>query len=114
MSSIEEQTRNLIEAIRLSHEYQHFHRMYEEAKKDTRLLKELNEYRRKSFRIQLESETCLEDGIALKEEFKDLVSIPMAREFLNAEVRFCKMIREMNDSITEGLNLDTGFLEETL
>lgn len=114
MSSIEEQTRNLIEAIHLSQEYQHFHRMYEEARKDIRLLRKLNEYRSKSFLIQLKSEKCLEEGIALKEEFKDLLSIPLAREFLNAELRFCKMIRDMNNSITEGLNLDTGFLEETL
>lgn len=114
MSSIEKQTRNLVESIRLSQEYQSYHRLYHEAQKDAELLKALNEYRRRRFQIQIESDNCLRDGISLKEEFKTLIQNPLAGEFLKSELLFCKMIREINDCLTEGLNLDIHFLEETL
>lgn len=112
MGRVEEQTSQLIEAIRQSREYMQYQSSYDQIEEDEELKKQLNQFRRRQFQIQLLEGDPVSSAQALEEEFKEMLARPLVKNFLLAEQHYCKMVRNMNDQLAESLDFDINFLEE--
>ena len=111
MNNVEFNTKNLIRAIRTSNEYNHYHRLLDKIKQDRDLYASMNEYRKRSFMLQMgNDETYLDDIAKLRGEFKYVVNNSIVSEFLIAEQRLNKMTRQINASVIDCINLDADFL----
>lgn len=113
MHRVEEETCDLIEAIRNSREYSQYHWLYSEIKKNKKQIEGLNAFRKRRFELELsEVEERLEAQRQLAEEFQELLIDPLIAQFLSAEAVYCKMIRQTVYRITECLDMEIDFLEE--
>lgn len=113
MHRVEEETYDLVEAIKESREYSQYHWLYSEVKKNKELKEQLGLFRKRRFELELEeSEEGLDAQRRLAEEFGDLLMDPLAAQFLSAEYNYCKMVRQAVYRITECLDMEIDFLEE--
>lgn len=113
MHRVEEETCDLIAAIKESREYSQYHWLYSEIKREGKLLKDINAFRRRRFELEMaEVEEGLEAQRKLAAEFNRLLIDPLAAQFLSAEHNYCKMIRQAVYRITECLDIEIDFLEE--
>lgn len=111
MNNVEYSTKNLIKAIRTSNEYNHYHRLLEKIKQDKNLYNAMNEFRKRSFMLQMcNDDTYLDEINKLRNEFKDTLNNNLVSEFLIAEQRLNKMTRQINASIIDCINIDVDFL----
>lgn len=112
MSEINRQTQELVRLIRKSSDYTQYQILYEEIKKDPQLFGRVNDYRRSCFMLEMKEEEDLIGKLnQLKWDFGDVLNRPLVKEFLAAERRYVKLFRRVQDTLTEAMNLDTGFLE---
>jgi len=111
MNNVEFNTKNLIKAIRTSNEYNHYHRLLDKIKQNDELYTNMNEYRKRSFMLQMaDGDTYLDDIARLRDEFEVVVNNSLVSEFLIAEQRLNKMTRQINSSVIDCINLDVDFL----
>lgn len=113
MKKVSELTQDLIQAIQGSEPYSSYHRLYAEIEKNPDLLKRINEYRKRRFEIQMSNTKDymnMQDN--LLKEFKDIQSNELALEFLIAEKHFSNMMKQVNHTILDSVNMDIGFLGE--
>lgn len=80
------------------------------------LLARVNDFRKKSFDIQAGHKygyfNAYENLLQLNNENEDLLSEPIVRSFLNAELEVSKMINEINNVFAEAMGFDLDFLED--
>lgn len=113
MRKVADAIQDLIQVIQVSNEYREFHSLYSEIEKNPALLKRVNEYRKRRFEIQVsntEDHTSLQNE--LRDEFKDIHSNELTLEFLIAERHFSNMLKQVNHTILDSVNMDIGFLGE--
>lgn len=113
MKKVAQATQELIQSIQDSEHYSNYHRLYDELQKNPVLLKRVNEYRKRRFAIQVSNDqdfTNMQDELA--KEFKDIHSNELALEFLIAERHFSNMMKQVNHTILDSVNMDIGFLGE--
>ena len=113
MKKVAETTQDLIQAIQNSEPYSSYHRLYGEVEKNPALLKRVNEYRKRRFELQVSNAqdyTNMQEE--LLKEFKDVHSNELALEFLIAERHFSNMMKQVNHTILDSVNMDIGFLGE--
>lgn len=111
MKKVVTATNELIEVIQASEVYKNYHALYEEIEKSPKLLKRVNEYRKKRFDIHLSNTqdyTRMHDD--LLKEFHDIHSTELTLEFLIAERHFSNMMKQVNHAILDSVNMDIGFL----
>ncbi|SES83995.1 YlbF family regulator [[Clostridium] polysaccharolyticum] len=111
MKKVEEATRLLIGQIKESKAYQDYTRLYSEIQKNPELLKRVNEYRKRRFEIHLSNvkdySNMQED---LRREFSDIHSNELTLEFLIAEKHFSNMMKLVNHTILDSVQMDIDFL----
>ncbi len=111
MKKVVDTTNDLIRAIKESEEYKKYHALYAEIELNPNLLKRVNEYRKRRFEIHLSN---TQDYTSLQEElykeFNDIHSNELALEFLIAEKHFSNMMKQVNHSILDGVDMDIAFL----
>ena len=113
MKKVEDATKELIQAIQNSESYQKYHKLYSEIEKDPSLLKRVNEYRKCRFEIQVSDvQDYTKFQNELQNEFNDIHSNELTLEFLIAERHFSNMMKQVNHSILDSVNMDIGFLGE--
>lgn len=111
MTMLEQLTKELADAIRNSDEYAEYHRLRKKIKAEEELYEKLNNYRKRNLMIQLSQEdNYLMENERLQNEFEDVISNDLAREFLLADVKLCRMLREISDGIMEAAEVDVDFL----
>lgn len=105
---IEKETRHFIEEIKETDVYRTYVVRLGRLKKDTQLMEQVNEYRRRNFEIQNSPQNGdLMDRIDdLERQFEYLRENPMVDDFLNAELALCRMMQEVNNLITEELHFE--------
>lgn len=113
MHRVEEETYDLIAAIKDSREYSQYHWLYSEIKKNKKKYEQLNAFRKRRFELEM---TEVEDGLdaqrKLADEFGEFLIDPLVAQFLSAEYTYCKMVRQAAYRITECLDMEIDFLEE--
>jgi cell fate (sporulation/competence/biofilm development) regulator YlbF (YheA/YmcA/DUF963 family) len=107
--SIEEATRLFAEDIRATDVYQEYRQLLEALKKEPELYAKVNEYRMKTFELQMmqaPSDKILEQIDRLEQEYESVVDTPVVSDFLRAELAFCRLMQSINEFITNELNFE--------
>lgn len=112
MNNVMQQTDNLIEAIHASNEYSQYQMLQNTITKDEGVYQRLNEYRRKNFEIQMNTNAdAINEGARLREEYADILKRAEVKDFLAAEQRYIKMLRCVNQKLDMQINVNIDFLE---
>lgn len=113
MRGVVEQTGLLVDMIKKSNEYNQYQMLLKKVMQDQGSFNRLNEFRRKNFILQMNSNAdAIDSGNALYHEYADVVSRPDVKEFLSAEQRYIRMIRQIYRTLDENVNINIDFLEE--
>ena len=108
MSTIEKATIQFANDIKNSDIYQEYRNNLNIIKQDAVLYEKTNEYRLKSFELQtLDHTDDLLDKIdRLELEYESIVGNPLVSDFLRAELSFCRMMQDINNTITAILDFE--------
>lgn len=97
---------NFIEAIKASEEYQDYIRERERVKRYPDLKAQIDEYRRRNFVLQTSDDTAFEGLEQFEQEYGGLRENPMASDFLDAELAFCRLMQDTNIRVTEAIDFE--------
>lgn len=116
MNEVEKYTKQLVQAIQESQEYQDFCKLREELRQDPKLREKMNEMRVKNFELQntAPSEELYRDLNSIWKEFREFRKNPLADEFLKAELAVCRMLQQITNELTMAMDLDTKEIAEQL
>ncbi|MDR2888688.1 MAG: YlbF family regulator [Lachnospiraceae bacterium] len=94
-------TSELIEKVKASSTYNEYVKHLYRIKGEQELYGKVNEYRRKNYILQTEepAEGLMEKIDRLEEEYEPIIDNPLVRDFLRAELAFCRMMQEINRMI---------------
>lgn len=113
MRGVVEQTGLLVDTIKKSNEYNQYQMLLKNVMQDQGAYNRLNEFRRRNFILQMNSNVdAIDSGAALYSEYADVVNRPDIKEFLSAEQRYIRMIRQIYRTLDESVNMNIDFLEE--
>ena len=112
MRRIDELKFALGQAILESEEYRSYKEALAEIRKRPDLMRELDEYRKKSFTIQNSSEVdnMFDATLNLNREYDTLVNTGEVSRFLMCELMLSMLIQDICKSILEPLDFDIDFL----
>ena len=99
------------QTIMESEEYQKYD-MYRRLLNETPELKDrVNEFRKANISLQMEENAQNRDEVQrLSAEYNDAMTSSVVREFLNAELIFCKMLQQINLMLISDIELELDFL----
>ncbi len=106
MGQVSECTDELIRAIRNSRDYVRYTRAEELLKKDPELKRQVDEYRLRVFRMQESRQDLYEYSDHMQKEYENLLSNPLAAEYLDAESSVCRMLQRIVWRISEGVAVE--------
>ncbi|MCI8407688.1 MAG: YlbF family regulator [Lachnospiraceae bacterium] len=105
-----QQTDALIKAIETSNEFAQYYLLQKTIMKEE-VYNRLNEFRRRNFEIQMNSQVDAIDSSAnLYQEYADILNRTEVKEFLNAEQRYIRMLRKIHQEIDKHANINIDFL----
>ena len=110
---IDIKVKELTNAIVESKEYKDYIRNLEIMKKDPELYARVCEFRRRNFELQnTEVDENIYDGVMqFQNENSSIRKIDSVNDFLKSELCICRMLREVNRSIMNEIDLDIEFLQ---
>lgn len=113
MDVIAEKTKSLIEEIKNSEDYKSYQTLQKTIEENTELFQRVNEYRRKVFAMHNRPDVgnIMQEVRALREEYHVELNTPEVLQYLIAEQKVCKIIREISETIADEIELDYRFLE---
>ena len=105
---IEEATKKFAAYIQESDTYKEYLYQREKLKKQPDLYDKVNEYRKKSFDLQNESdsEDLFDRMEAFEREYAKFRENPMVEDFLRAEIAFCRMMQDINVLLTAEIDFE--------
>lgn len=108
-------TMKLTETIKNTREYAEYLNYKSIIERDAELLRNVREFQRLSFEVQVGQHygqyDVYEKLIHLKSNHEELLSDPMVKSFLDAELKLSKIMREMYNKISDEIEIDLSFLE---
>ena len=112
MSQVQQKLEELIEAIRESAEYKEYHEAKASLKRDSLLAAKADEFRRRNFELQnnMADEKLYDAVEEIRREYEELCSRKEMDDFLQAENRYCRLLRRVNQQILENADFDIRFL----
>lgn len=112
---IKNETSLLVGKVKKTQEYIDYLNYKSVLERHDNLFRQVQEFRRKSFEVQLSHHygmyNAYENLVNLKNENDDLLSDPIVKLFLDAELKLSKLISTIYDTIAEEIDFDTRFLE---
>lgn len=116
MKQVEMCTQSLVWSIRDSEEYQQFCKIREKFKEQPELREQLNKFRIHVFDIQNSPEPLdmYDEQKKLCKEYEEFRKNPLVNEFLQAELRVCRMLQKITTEIAGAVDLDTYEIAEHL
>lgn len=94
---VEDATQELIRKIRESDTYAEYLQQREKLMENPDLFEKADEFRKRNFEIQNDGQDGLFEKMdMLEQEYSEILENPLASDFLNAELAFCRMIQEIN------------------
>ena len=105
---IEEATKKFAAYIQESDIYKEYLYQREKIKKQPELYDKVNEYRQRSFDLQIksDSEDLMDIMEAFEQEYAKFLENPMVEDFLRAEVAFCRMMQGINVLLTAQIDFE--------
>ena len=116
MNQVEECTSALVKAIQDSEEYQSFLKIKERVAQEPELREQINAFRRHNFEVQNSSDVLdMYDEIdKMSREYQEVRKNPLVDEFLQCELRVCRIIQKATMEIVFPVDLDTKDIAEGL
>lgn len=113
MREIDKALDSLVQAIRTSEEYADYQQMKIRLHEQPDLERRVNEFRKKNFDMQNDSNIDLYEEVDNFEGAnRELRSNQLVVEYLSAELAFCRVVQNINWKIIEGLDFEIGFIDE--
>lgn len=113
-NKLTDETNDFINKIKKSEAYLDYIKYKSIIDNSTELRRKVDEFRRKSFEIQMGHNygfyNSYEKLVSLKSENEELLNNPDVKNFLDAELKIAKVISSIYDSISDSLNFDMNFL----
>lgn len=116
MDYIYDETLSFITRIKETETYQNYIKCKKALEQEYELRKLVDEFRRSAFEIQIAHSygyyNSYEQLLCLKNENDELLSNPLVKDFLDAELKFTKMMTTICHCITENIDFNMDFLEQ--
>ncbi len=110
-----EDTLAFVAKIKESSEYQEYLSTRAILVEQESLWYQVEEFRRRSFEIQVSKDygayNAYERLVGLKQEFETVLNEVDVKRFLEAELKFSKLVAMISDTIASEIEFDIGFLE---
>lgn len=115
MEDLKTHTLSFVELLKKSEAYVNYMNYKSFLEKEPELMERVNAFRKESFDIQVGHKygyfNAYENLLKLNNDHEDLLSEPMVKSFLSAELELSKMINLIYNTFAEGVDFDMGFLE---
>lgn len=115
MESILSKTNTFIDEIKKTDVYLRYKDLELQLKDKPELMNQVNRFRMQSFDIQISHRyghyNSYEQIIALKKQNEELVSNPLVKSFLDAELDLTKMLATIYNRMAESIDIDMSFLD---
>jgi cell fate (sporulation/competence/biofilm development) regulator YlbF (YheA/YmcA/DUF963 family) len=112
---IKTETSLLVGKVKKTQEYIDYLNYKSILERQENLHRQVQEFRRKSFEVQLSHHygvfNAYENLVNLKNEHEDLLSDPIVKLFLDAELKLSKLISTIYDTIADEIDFDIRFLQ---
>lgn len=109
------ETVSLVDKIKKSQEYIDYLNYRSILERNPELLRETEQFRRKYFEIQMSHQygafNAYENLISLRQESEEILSDPVVKAFLDAELNLSKLLATVYDTIAENIQFDIRFLD---
>lgn len=94
--------------IKNTNEYKDYYFQKEKVKRIPELKAQIDEFRKKNYQLQnmSQSDNLMEDVERLQRENEKLLENPLAADFLQAEVDFCRLMQDVNIHIAEAIDFE--------
>lgn len=103
----------LVASIMRSQEYNQYHSLLENIRRQPEIYRRIGEFRRRSLLLQTSDHVnAIDENNALQIEFADLQNNGLANEFMAAEHQYCQMVRELQIYFLDHLDLEIDFLND--
>lgn len=111
---IEEKSKELAQLILDSEEYQGYLEAKENLYRNPERAQRIQSFRKKNFEVQngCDSSNVMEELMKLTEEYQQDLEYVVVSEYLNAELRLCKVMQNVNRILVEGINMNMDFLNQ--
>ena len=111
MKDVINESKNLNNRIKQSCEYREYMEKKSELLKYPDLHRQLGEFKRRNNELQnRQGINPYDEVIGLVKEYDELIHNSVVSDFMKAELRICKMLQKLYESIAEGLEFD--YLDE--
>ena len=102
--------RRLADQILESDEYQHFLEC-KQMVKDDGTESELNAFRREAFLLQTQGTEAYGNHIGeLRDQYRNIIERACVREYLDAEIKLCRLLQSIDRILIEHIDIDVDFL----
>lgn len=103
---------DFLEALRESEAYKDYQYQKERVKRVPGLADRINDFRAQRFEFQsYQGEDLFEKVDEFEKKFETFQEEPMVREYLAAELEICRIVQQINDEITELIDIDMNPME---
>ena len=102
---MEQALEHYIQAILASQEYTRYACIRDELREYPDLKKKVDVFREKTFELHKRDDAFDRMG-DFEKEYEELLEQPLASEFLDAELAFCRMIQKNNDCIMRAIHFE--------
>ena len=108
MTKLEEATETYVATIRATDIYENYVLQRDKVKKMPELKAKIDEFRRRNFELQNSEETeDLYDKVdAFEQEYAKFIENPLVRNFLDAELGFCRMMQKIYTDISDKIDFE--------
>lgn len=106
MHGVNKALENLIAEIMLSDIYKEYDTQRNKVNEQPELKEKIDEFRTRNYELQTSDDTALEQIDQFEREYSDFRENPLVSDFLAAELAFCRMIQDINESITQAIHFE--------
>jgi len=105
----------LVEAVKQSEISRRFEAAEAELAKDPKLEEEVDHFRRKRFELSMSDEDRLiAEQNKLQDDYRNIfMKIPAAKEFLESEMDYCRLVRRIKEEFHDECKIDISFLNDS-
>lgn len=113
--TMKEETTKLAEKIKKTTAYIDYLNFKSILERQPDIFRRVGEYRRRSFEIQISHSygafNAYENLLNLNKEYEELLSEPIVKSFIDAELKISKLIAGVYDTIAKEVDFDIKFLD---
>lgn len=106
MNDLNQAVDTFIEAILASETYRTYQAELEKVKQDPELKKQIDEFRKRNFELQLSQDADYERLDHFEKEYESFREQPLVADFLAAELDLCRKMQEISMRVVEALNFE--------